>query len=249
MIDFLVHSPVSYFAEKTPEHPALSFEGTSTSYAALDRAANQLAHALIARGLSPQDRVGIFMHKSLDLGVAIYGALKAGGVFVPLDPFMPAARLAFILEDCDIRHVVTSDRMTKPLSELPSGSRPFLYGLGSTAYLRSMTWEQVREHPDTPPAVWIIDQDLAYIMYTSGSTGHPKGMMHTHLGSNSYARWGALHVGLRPTDRVASHAPFPRPNPARPSCWFQSPSPSSPQRGRDTSSASASAWCSRCRSH
>jgi amino acid adenylation domain-containing protein len=148
------------------------------------------------------------MHKSLELGVAIYGALKAGGVFVPLDPFMPAARLAFILEDCDVRHVVTSGGMTKALSELSAESRPHLYGLGSDAGWGAMTWDEVRGHPENLPDVSIIDQDLSYIMYTSGSTGNPKGMMHTHHGSNSYARWGALHVGLEPADRVASHAPL-----------------------------------------
>ena len=208
MIEFLVQSPVSHFAEKTPDHAALSFQGTSLSYAELDRLSNQLAHALIERGLAPGERVGLFMHKSLELGAAIYGALKAGGVFVPLDPFMPASRLAFILEDCAVRHVVTSDRMTQPLSELTPASRPFLYGPESKGQLEGMSWDEVRQRPDSLPDVWIIDQDLAYIMYTSGSTGHPKGMMHTHRGSISYARWGAQHVGLRPTDRVASHAPL-----------------------------------------
>ncbi|MEJ2502855.1 MAG: amino acid adenylation domain-containing protein [Gemmatimonadota bacterium] len=208
MIDFLIHSPVSHFAQRTPDHPALSFDGTALSYAELDRASNQLAHALIERGLRPRNRVGIFLHKSLEMGIAIYGTLKAGGVFVPLDPFMPAARLAFILEDCGIRHVVTSDRMAKPLSSLPAESRPTLFGVSGEADLEGIAWDEIRDHPDTLPDVWIIDQDLGYIMYTSGSTGHPKGMMHTHHGSNSYARWGALHVGLRPSDRVASHAPL-----------------------------------------
>lgn len=178
------------------------------SYAELDRASSQLAHALIQRGLTPQDRVGIFMLKSLELGVAIYGVLKAGGVFVPLDPFMPAARLAFILEDCGIQHVVASNRLSETLSLLPERLRPQLYGIGDEADLPGVSWDEVRTHRDTVPDVRIIDEDLGYIMYTSGSTGNPKGMMHTHRGSNSYARWGALHVGLGPSDRVASHAPL-----------------------------------------
>lgn len=208
MIGFFIHSPVTHFAERTPDHPALSFDGASMSYSELDLASNRLAHALLARGLSRQDRVGIYMHKSLELGVAIYGVLKAGGVFVPLDPFMPATRLAFILEDCDIRHVVTSDRLTGPLSELPTDTRPVLYGLEADLGSERVTWDEVGSHSEAPPAVRIIDQDLGYVMYTSGSTGTPKGMMHTHHGSNSYARWGAMHVGMQPTDRVASHAPL-----------------------------------------
>ncbi|MDJ0905145.1 MAG: amino acid adenylation domain-containing protein [Woeseiaceae bacterium] len=208
MFDFLIHSPVTHYARTTPDHAAFSCSGAELSYAELDRASNQLAQALLANGLKQGDRIGIYMHKSLELGVAIYGALKAGGIFVPLDPFMPTERLQFILDDCDIRHVVSADAMAPKLAEL-SGSYPgWVYGVDVELELQTAGWRQIRELPDAQPDVWIVDQDLAYIMYTSGSTGQPKGMMHSHHGSISYARWGAQHVGLTAADRVASHAPL-----------------------------------------
>lgn len=208
MIGPLIHSPVVFWARETPDHPALAFDGRSISYAELDHQSNQLANALCDNGLQRQDRVGLFLHKGLELGVAIYGSLKAGGVFVPLDPFMPAERLALIVQDCGIRHLITSNGLLDKVTQagLDAGLR--VYGANRDVGFECMGWEQVRRQPDTPPDAWIIDQDLGYIMYTSGSTGRPKGMMHSHLGSVTYARWGASHVALRPNDRVASHAPL-----------------------------------------
>ena len=78
MLEFLIHSPISYFAEKTPQHAALSCKGDALSYSELDEASNRLANALLTHGLEHKGRVGIYLHKSLELGVAIYGALKAG---------------------------------------------------------------------------------------------------------------------------------------------------------------------------
>ena len=178
------------------------------SYSELDVRSNQLAHALIDGGLSRHGRVGIFMHKQLELGVAIYGTLKAGGIFVPLDPFMPVDRLAFIIEDCGIEHLVSADDMARPLRELVARIPPRIYGVSVDLPVPSVDWDTIYTCAVCPPEVRLIDQELGYIMYTSGSTGQPKGMMHTHHGSVSYARWGALHVGLEATDRVASHAPL-----------------------------------------
>lgn len=208
MLGPLIHSPVIFHGRESPDHPALAFNGRSMSYADLDRSSNQLAHALRAHGLEPQDRVGLFLHKGLDLGVAIYGGLKAGGVFVPLDPFMPPERLGFIMRDCGIRHLITSDELLDTVSQAGIEAGLRLYGASREADVPCLSWEDVRTFPDTLPDVSIIDQDLGYIMYTSGSTGNPKGMMHSHIGSITYARWGAAHVGLGPSDRVASHAPL-----------------------------------------
>lgn len=209
MFDFFIHSPVSHYARTTPGHAAFRFQGSELSYGELDASSNRLANALVAQGLEPGGRVGIFMHKSLELGVAIYGVLKAGGVFVPLDPFLPAERLRFILEDCNIEHMVSANAMSASLEKLSESYAGRIYGVDTDIGARkTISWKQVKEYPDSQPEVWIIDQDLAYIMYTSGSTGHPKGMMHTHHGSISYARWGAQHVNLAPDDRVASHAPL-----------------------------------------
>ena len=208
MFDFLIHSPVSHYARETPQHAAFSCNDAELSYSELEAASNRLANALIDQGLERGGRVGIYMHKSLELGIAIYGALKAGGVFVPLDPFLPTERLQFIVEDCGIEHIVSADAMSTNLAELSATYNGRVYGVDPDVGVQTLSWDQIDAHPAKAPGVWLIDQDLAYIMYTSGSTGHPKGMMHSHHGSISYARWGAQHVGLTAEDRVASHAPL-----------------------------------------
>lgn len=208
---FLVHEPVAHFARLTPEAPAMIMGEDVLTWRGLDEASARLASALVEDGLEQQGRVGVFMRKGLELGAAIYGTLRAGGAFVPLDPALPTERLAFILRDCGIEHVVSTDAMGAALASLAAledGPRPRLYGPSEGHGLETRSWDALSERAAAAPEVWITDQDLAYLMYTSGSTGVPKGMMHTHRGSLSYARWGAGHVGLTAADRVASHAPL-----------------------------------------
>ena len=183
------------------------------SYRELDEKSNQLANTLIAHGAKQQDRVAIFLHKSLELGVAIYGILKAGCIFVPIDPFIPKDRLSFIIQDCDISHTICSDELLEPLCAAcknPNGVlRMSVYGAHPTnATANTTSWPDIYTQNTKRPVLSLIDQDLGYIMYTSGSTGVPKGMMHSHSGSITYARWGASHVSLTSEDRVASHAPL-----------------------------------------
>ena len=166
MISYLIQSPVEYYARLTPDHPALVIQGESMTYSALDDAANQLAHALISNGVKPQQHVGIFLHKSLNLGVAIYGILKAGCVFVPLDPFTPAERLEFILDDCKIDHIVSSDVQSRTLKSLKNSEHVCLYGVESELGFEQIRWSDIKLQSDTAPVLDIIDQDLGYIMYT-----------------------------------------------------------------------------------
>lgn len=208
MNGFLIHSPLQHYAQTTPDHPALALQGEEMSYRDLDQRSNQLARAMIAAGVQPQDRVGLFLHKSFELGVAIYATLKAGAVFVPLDPFMPADRLAFILQDCGIRLMVSSDLQVGVLNNLPATAALTVVGISKDLTFDTLPDAVIQTQPVTPPEVIITDQYLGYIMYTSGSTGTPKGMMHSHHGSISYANWGKDHVGLTHSDRVASHAPL-----------------------------------------
>jgi len=123
MRGFLIHDPLEHYAQLTPDHAALSCQGTETSYSDLHSASNRLAHAMIHSGAKPQDRIGIFLHKGHELGVAIYAILKTGGTFVPLDPFMPAERLAFIIEDCGINILISSDALLKTINQLPQDTR------------------------------------------------------------------------------------------------------------------------------
>lgn len=208
MPGFLIHHAVAHWASVAPRRPALQMQGRTLSYQELDRASNRLAHTLVQEGVRPGDRVGVFMHKSLELGVALYGILKAGGAFVPLDPFAPVTRLRAVLGDCGIRHLIASDGVMPVLAQLPADERPGVYGPEPRAGVQSRPWKAMGPEFEAAPEVGLIDLDLAYIMYTSGSTGGPKGMMHTHRGSLTYARWGADHVAMTGEDRVASHAPL-----------------------------------------
>ena len=177
MMDYLIHSAIEHYAVTRPEHPALSLQGKEMSYGLLDLKSNQFAHVLIDNGVVVGDRVGIYMHKSLELGVAIYGILKAGCVFVPLDPFMPADRLQLIIDDCGIEHIVSSDALSQTFYEISSELNLCVYGTDEALPFTSIPWSAIASYSQAPINVVMIDQNLGYIMYTSGSTGIPKGCL------------------------------------------------------------------------
>ncbi|MEM8713379.1 MAG: AMP-binding protein, partial [Planctomycetota bacterium] len=188
---FLIHSGLEHWAERTPDAPAFVFDGEARSYAETLAASQRLARALLGAGLGREERVGIFMRKGHELGPAIYGSLIAGGAFVPLDPTAPPERVAFMIRDCGIRHLVSTNGMKKPLSalfQLMGDDAPQVFGVDPIEGFRTVSGSELNDLEASDPGVWTTDQDLAYIMYTSGSTGEPKGMMHSHRGSLSYAR-------------------------------------------------------------
>ena len=192
--------------------PSVRFSGQSLTYAELDMRANQLANALLARGLKRGDRVGIYMYKCLESAVAIYGIMKAGGAYVPLDPYAPVGRIAFVIRDCGIRHVVSKEQKHDALVAILAEGTPVEYLLGvaplADVPVQAVPWEEIANASGEAPDLHLTEQDLAYILYTSGSTGTPKGIMHTHRSGLSFAEWAADTYGLLPEDRVSNHAPL-----------------------------------------
>ncbi|MEP7309046.1 MAG: amino acid adenylation domain-containing protein [Acidobacteriota bacterium] len=208
---FLLHHSIEGSAEKDPDRDAFRFDGAGLSYQELVRRADQLASVLIEEGVRPGDRVGIYMHKALELPVALYGILKAGAAYVPIDPAAPLPRIRFIIEDCGLRHLMTGTsraRRTMELVEGTPGVRTVIGAGGSTPGCRFITWPEVETADARPPRVRVTEQDLAYIMYTSGSTGAPKGLMHTHASGLSYATRSAATYDVRAEDRLGNHSPL-----------------------------------------
>ncbi|MFE7048784.1 amino acid adenylation domain-containing protein, partial [Streptomyces californicus] len=148
-----------------PEAIAVA-EGTERlTYAQLNARANRLAHTLIAQGVGPESVVALALPRSVDLVVGVLGVLKAGGVYLPLDPNYPAERIAFVVEDARPAVVVTSLRADVAL---PDGSAHVVI-------------EELADGPVTDPARPALRPDNgAYIIYTSGSTGRPKGVLVPH---------------------------------------------------------------------
>lgn len=215
----LLHQLLTETAQRIPEREAARFEGNSLTYGELERRTNQLARALIDFGTRRGDRVAIYMHKSLESLVAIFGILKAGAVYVPLDPNAPPARLAYILSDCGVETITTSTNMLSGVKKIvEEGASPANVVLldsggerGHEVFVgsRVIDWGSVRsESPEPPTPTGTIEQDLAYILYTSGSTGQPKGVMISHRTIFAFLDWCMSEFRLTEDDRVTSHAPL-----------------------------------------
>ncbi|HKV08755.1 MAG TPA: amino acid adenylation domain-containing protein, partial [Thermoanaerobaculia bacterium] len=160
-----LHEVFASQSARTPEAPAVTFEGESLTYRELNERANRLAHHLRGLGVGPESRVGLCVGRSLETVVGVLGILKAGGAYVPLDPRYPASRLAYIAEDSGLDVLVT----TGDLRELVPGSDR------ATVLLESLGAGSAEE-----PESGAGPDNLAYVIYTSGSTGKPKGSLITH---------------------------------------------------------------------
>lgn len=210
---FLLTHIIDKAAERDPDQEAFRFYDQSLTYAELVQRANGLAQVLIDQGVKRGDRVGIYMHKCLESAIAVYGIMKAGAVYVPLDPLMPLARLEFIIRDCHIRKLITQSTKQDTLQQLIVADTGLdcLIGLPtwSEISLRTFSWEEVYQRSTSSvPQIRLIEQDMSYIMYTSGSTGEPKGIIHTHHSGLSYAKLSADLYALNNADRLANFAPL-----------------------------------------
>jgi amino acid adenylation domain-containing protein len=218
MKPFLLSQLVPEAASRRPDHVAVRDAAGAISYRELDRRTNQLARVLRGAGVRPGDRVGLLLHKSVDAIAGIHGILKAGAVYVPLDPFAPAARLAYIARNCGVGCLVTGRETSSVWRELTDEGAPLdrLVILNARdadvtdapPNVTRLTRDALDAAPDRelPPAV--ISRDLAYILYTSGSTGQPKGVMLSHQNGLAFVEWCRDYFQPGPADVLSNHAPL-----------------------------------------
>lgn len=209
---FLLPHAIDRAAARAPDRDAIRYGGQALTYAALVERADRLAGLLRAQGVRRGDRVGVHAGKGLAATVAMYGIMKAGAAYVPLDPASPPARQAFVVRDCGIRHLVTEPARERPLAALLAEGVPVECVIGVEREVgdrvRRFAWADVAAHPRAAPDANLVEMDLAYVLYTSGSTGMPKGVMHSHRSALAFARVAAATYGLTGEDRLSNHAPL-----------------------------------------
>jgi amino acid adenylation domain-containing protein len=195
---------------------ALSMDGRVLTYGELDAMANRVANSLIHHGVRSGDRVALWMPKSLEAIVTIWGVLKAGAAFVPVDPGAPVSRLATIARDCEVCALVTALDRADDLRDAFSASAPMravLYagdGAGPIPAARwsCVSWNEVEAESAEPPPVDIEDTALALVQYTSGSAGTPKGVMISHRTLAGQADWTVASFELSSEDRIPGYTPL-----------------------------------------
>jgi len=176
--DVCIHTLFEEQVEINGDKVALISETARLTFGELNQRANQLAHYLKRRGVGPEVLVGICVERSVEMIIGLLAILKAGGAYVPLDPGHPAERISFMLTDSAAHLLLTQHGLGESLSS---------WG-GETIYLDS-EWAEITRDSGDNPAATASAANSAYVLYTSGSTGQPKGVVNTHRASVNRFAW------------------------------------------------------------
>lgn len=219
MTDRSLHGLLAISARADSSADAVIDPGVARlTYGELDTLSDRARDRLTAWGVQRGDRVGLYLKKSVDSIAALFGALKAGAAYVPVDPDAPVERCAYILDNCAVRVIVTEARLEAALvAELERlGATPRLIVLDEESDAQAQSGrlapaldrlDAAEPAPKASPVSTELD-DLAYILYTSGSTGRPKGVMLTHRNALSFVDWCSETFEPSARDVFSSHAPL-----------------------------------------
>lgn len=219
MYPYLLHHLLERTSAAHPDQVAVVIKDDSITYKELNSRGNRLASVLLELGVKRGDRVSFVLNKSIEAVVAIFAILKAGAIYVPIDPLAPPERVKYIVGNCGIQVLLTSQKnlgkiadccekdcslntiiMTDMGADPPSKehSRVDFFSLD----------ELVSRQNDTNPSINISDTSPAYILHTSGSTGRPKGVVISHLNAMTFINMAADFFDIDGADRFCSQAPF-----------------------------------------
>ncbi len=204
-------------AERRPDTNALIFRGEALTYGSLEQESSRLARALQAVGCSRGDRVGLLLPKSPKAIIAMFGVLKADCAYVPIDTSSPAARIQRILDTCECRCLIAEDSTMGLLSALMAqhaiAGRTQIVWMdrrsdGPSGLDVSLFSDDIEAFPGAPIASTNRSEDPAHVLFTSGSTGMPKGVVITHSNVIHFVNWAVPYFGIAPGDRISGHPPL-----------------------------------------
>jgi amino acid adenylation domain-containing protein len=178
-LDRCIHQVFEEQAARTPDSVALVWKNIQISFAELNRHSNRIAHSLMKAGVKADTVVAICAERSIEVIAGMLGILKAGGAFLPLDPDLPKERLNFLLQDSHAQIVLLQKKVEERISECEDCIKFFL----------DSDWEESIPDARENPIPNVKPDNLAYLLYTSGSTGLPKAVLGTHRASLNRFQW------------------------------------------------------------
>jgi acyl-CoA ligase (AMP-forming) (exosortase A-associated) len=203
-------------AGRTPDAVALSFKAQRTAYHALAAQIDRFCASLGELGCNKLERVATYLPKQPETVVGMFGAARAGCVFVPVNPILKPPQVAHILRDCGVRVLVTSHERARDLAEVLAECSDLRHLIivgdaaqaAAPANVKAHGWQQLLEGAGPPRPHRVIDTDVVSIFYTSGSTGRPKGVVLSHRNMVTGAHSVAQYLRNVPDDRLLAVLPF-----------------------------------------
>jgi acyl-CoA ligase (AMP-forming) (exosortase A-associated) len=214
----LIHHLIRSAADQRGAAPALVYKSESVSYRELWDRTLAFARGVRGAGVAPRQRVAVYLDKRIETVVAMFGAAAAGAVFVPVNPLLRPHQVAYILRDCDVSMLVTSPgrwtTLAPELGDCPALHTVVVTGEAAAEPARALTvvgWDELAAVVPTVGEAWTdraVDSDVAAILYTSGSTGQPKGVVLSHRNLVVGAESVSHYLGNEPDDKILALLPL-----------------------------------------